>query len=528
MRGGAVQDITENEKQEILDKEKEIQRLKEEYLKEEEKKEQLRNAVVGNYLKTRMGVNALLDKRILPNGKYARNRKSIFEVAKPSNNNNTGCGSVVGYELAERREFECDVSFYGDILSENQQVTIPFSACKFGNPRDKEIFCNEKEEVTLYNVTCTRYENASDYHLTAALSIKYDHPAYATAPTDVQDAVEAVGGLRHSSFDFKPNKGEKRKQTALKVQSIDNQRYHFGNPDFISSTRHANGDADAAGVYGEKTEEEMCLTEKVRLKQHLSGENVLVDSDNMLWEGVIKIPKEVCVEAGLNIYNEESAISAFLKQREAHQKLVQKGNEELKKFGESSSDEMDISDDEDVLDKFSKMGISQEEKESSDLLNANDDLKRRCWYAIDMEHVLAWSLKTSAMQLRSVGIDSFQIHVTTMNKVTNAKDVVPFCHIVSDVSLRGLIRLYNISWANRVSVKPATQVGFILAPLNRNKDIKIKDVKLTFRILGNYILWKPPNDKLILPKLHPLFTPFKSFVISPFHQLSQGSRDIPQ
>jgi len=251
-----------------------------------------------------------------------------------------------------------------------------------------------------------------------------------------------------------------------------------------------------------------CSEEEIKAYESGSLKN---DDKNNIWNGLVRIPQEICKEANLIVYDVKKAEELHLKMRSRVRAASAKAEEE------GEEEPMDTKEDEESEDV-----ITEEERQQSIFLNPNDDEKVRCWYAVDLDHILAWGLKTSADQRKSAKINAERFDVT-IEKGTPKEKRIPYCYLVPDTDIRKLIRGYNKRWNDRVDVRDASgDVGFVIAPRLRNQG-NLRNVQLTFRVHAYVIIWDPlPSNKThILPKLHPLMPTLQNFVNSPFDLIKQ-------
>jgi hypothetical protein len=436
------------------------------------------DAVIGEYLKQALGVTRLTRVREMKNGKTVREPISLFAA-----------GSVPAYTLCEYKSLNFTMTCAGDIPRDGKLFTLG-DAATFSNPG---ALPGDSDVLTFVTCCCRSYENRSGDELVGAFNVMNDHVAYRDVDKDIPEAQEAMGVLPNASIHFKPREKVERDQFALKVQVSTNTQnharvqFHYSNPDFITSTYRVTGSPLLAPFMGKPRHE--CSLEEIEARE---AGAIHPEDPQTLWNGLVYIPGNVCKEAGLPLYSEENAEALH---QEA--KRLQIKFSEVPVFGRPNLET-----------------ITDEEREQSKFLNHPDDLRIRCWYAMDVNHVLSWPLDTSHDQRRSVGI-----YCERMDATINQKRV-PVCWLLPDTTLRGLMREYTKTWANKVDTRHdwKNTVGFTVAPLNQTQG-DLKDVHLSFRVQCKCIVWKNPSETPLAPKLHPDFPPLRNWVDSPFDEI---------
>jgi hypothetical protein len=365
--------------------------------------------------------------------------------------------------------------------------------------------------VTIYSACCRSYDNRSTHELCGGLNIANDYVAFADTEQDMVEIQESIGMLKHAVMRFKPSTAEERDQFMLHVQSSVNRvnraeiRFHYLNPDFITSTYRVNG-FPLDGVFAGKSKEES-TREEIAYRQE-KGDSSL---SSVLWNGIIHLPAALCEKAGLALYSDAKAEAYYLAERNKA-----RDKRKAHTFGEEEEED----EDEKVSD---PNYISEEERAKSPILNHPDDLRVRCWYAMDINHVLAWPLHTSGIQRRSIGIYAQRLDATI------AKKRVPLCWLVPDTDLRGLMRNYNNSWANKVDTRTSimSDVGITLAPLQKHQGT-LEHVDISLRIVLKCIIWKENTDTFckVAPKMHPDFPPLSYWTDSAFDEIDLSKLKI--
>jgi hypothetical protein len=388
--------------------------------------------------------------------------------------------SAINYELCNVRSLNLTFTFSG-VLPTSTGTFIPLKQCSsFKKEQTDEL--DKYEKVTFWNCCCRQYDNRSKYNVNGSFSIMNDHVAYKDADKDMQELQQSLGVLRHASLFFKANTSEEKDQFALKTQTIINAqdesevRYHYNNIDFIRMTYRIHGHP-LFGPFLDKPKEECCAAEVY------ARENNTIPSpqDNNLWNGIVRIPADVCKKAGLPLYDANV--------------ILQREKERLSKFETTEKVELD----ENVI---AHQALLPDHEQS------------RCWYAMDTQHVLAWSLDTSNAQRVSMGIEC--LHVERVI----GKQRIRVCYLITDASLRQLIWDYNCVFANKVDIRSNVKdtVGFYLAPIT-GKDESV-EVNLKFEVELKYVGWLDPNpNQAIAPKIPMTFPPFVAFQRSPFEKI---------
>jgi len=306
------------------------------------------------------------------------------------------------------------------------------------------------------------------------------YKAYTGVDKEKADLQESIGGLRHASLAFKANTKEERDQHVLHIQHIDDRggfgriNFHYSNPEFMVMTR-------------------------------------LLNPEGNLKDGLVQIPAEVCEEAGYELYDEELALEMHLKEKREREKIIQsKMPEKEEEEEQDGAEAMDTSEQE----------ISDKERAASVYLNVPEDQKIRTWYAMPYDHVLSWCFHTSDVQRKSMGLHCriLNIQEDYTNPITNKPDKrnKPFCWIVPDSTIHGLVKEYTRAWHDRVDVRNSLlDAGVVIAPpLKAQGDLK--NVKIRMRFNAYVIFWKPQAHAAVAPRLHPNFPQFMQFVPDPF------------
>ncbi len=432
--------------------------------------------VIGNYLKEQLKQTHLMEKT-----KHGFQSKHLYSS-----------NSIPAHSLAIRKnDLFFKVKYTGDIPVQGIRVYLKDCVMPDG--------CRWDLPVSFVSVCSRKYTNHSEHVLASSFSVNESHKAYRNVDEPLIEAAEHLGGLKYASATFLANQKDKKGDVYfLHVQQVtkgDGQviKYHYGNPDFMASTFKIAA-SPFAGPYLGKTKDE-CTQEEIKAFE--SGE--LKGTNQSLWNGLIRIPGDVCKKANYPIYDEEKA-------REAHL-LVKEHRMQLTK--QDDNDAMDTNEDDDE--------IPETERLLSPYLNVDDDLKTRCWYAMNPDHILSWTLTTSLDQRKSCGVYSERFDVTI-----NEKRILAY-YMIPDTVLRGLIRSFKSVWEDRVDVRENAleSVYFTIAPSNRKQGY-LKNVSIEFTVHCYVIWWKPvPENTELAPVLHPNFPAFVNFVNSPFDDLSE-------
>jgi hypothetical protein len=463
---------------------------------EEEKKPSFNPGLIAKYLKGKLQVGRLTVQK-----GEKREPVSFFDK-----------GSIDACDFAQlRSNVTFDFDFKGDIPAEG--VTLSFCDAKVLR---KFKFPDEYEKVTLVTCVSTQYDNTKQHEegeskeISGALNIRHDYKPYANEQKDYFEMQQSMGALPYACFDFAANKKEERQQFALRTQYVQNkdtgQRvfYHAGNPAFVATVGYIDGaDPNYGAVYFKK-EKEDCTQEELKV---LSSSSCDDDKPPCLFNGIVYLPGHVCREAGLLLYNEEKA-------REAHLKSTN-NKKEKDDDNEDHVQDMDCGSDNEEED-----DIPEEEYKTSKFLGAVDDENRiRCWFAIDPQHILLWPIKdTKPEVLRGAGM-----HVQTFDISTSEKSpLIRLCYLVSDVTLRGLIRSYSQSWANKTDFRNFNDIGITIAPASKTMGT-ISNYHIQFRVVCFFIFWKSLSQQQqprLKPVIHSDLPSFLQFVETPMDKLA--------
>jgi hypothetical protein len=270
-----------------------------------------------------------------------------------------------------------------------------------------------------------------------------------------------------------------------------------------------------------------------------------------LWNGIIYIPGSVCKEAGLLLYDEEKAREAHLKSTNsasaggagAARKQLEGEEEEgaTSKAGGEEEDDMGVQDMDCGSGDEEGDEIPPEEFEKSRFLGGvEDENKIRCWFALDPKHVLLWPIANTRPEvLKGAGmhVETFDIATsgasgaaantgTSGNSTSGASGaaggVSRFCYLVSDVTLRGLIRNYTSAWSGKTDFRKFEDIGITIAPASKDVMGTLQNYKqLSFRVVCYFIFWKTiPQGTVLKPTLHPDMPSFQQFVETPLDKLA--------
>lgn len=374
-----------------------------------------------------------------------------------------------------------------------------------------------EKPVTFVSACCRFYENNSAHPMAASFNVEVTHKALSISKNPLTEIAVDMGGLRGAAVLFEPQTKKRKDQFFLHVQHVDGIRYHYTNPDFIRQTHRITGSAESGAVFGKPLQE--CTQAEINFASN-SGSCDRGRSQS-LWNGLVRIPAEVCKRANLPLYDEKKAIEAHLRiKRLVDTQGLTRGvqnehTENTAAVDDGGEDDggimmMDIDD--------SGAGgadqITDEERKQSKFLNVDDDKKIRCWYLIPADHLLSWPLTTTLDQRKSAGIYAVQFYATA----PNAGGKFLCGYLVPDSVLRGLIRSYESRWQNRVDIREdaLNRTGFTVAPSNRSQGT-LEGVNLEFTVHCQCIFWNQiPDGVPLAPKLHPKFPPFSNFVRTPF------------
>lgn len=221
----------------------------------------------------------------------------------------------------------------------------------------------------------------------------------------------------------------------------------------------------------------------------------LVNEDN-LQNGIIKIPPEVCREAGLRVFNGAP-------EPPDDWVLI------------DAMERMDMSeDDNDRAAQFKSQWIAQAERQGQFPISH--------YYAVPINHVLAWGLQSKEYAaVHKVDREEFFFTpvlppTATKEKVSGplgAGDILLY-YLVSDVSMKAIQDDFTKHWMGKVDARPLDSIGFELVPLTGARRYpglaeSVKEVKvdvLTVRSTISYMV-APKLSKAQLANLAPTLCP---------------------
>ena len=381
--------------------------------------------------------------------------------------------------LAEHNELKLEFCYSGPVSPSGQFLSLSSSKILKGN-------FTKDTKVTIWGCCCRQYDNSqNDVPIGVSFNLMNDHKAYEAVDKDFMELQQSLGVLPHTFMTMKPKTSEEKDYYGLKPQSVKHNngaelKYHSNNPDFITSTYRIHGNP-LYGVYTGKEKHESTQDE-IDARQN---DTIDKNEPQTLWNGIIYIPSNICDKVGLPLYDQKRVDEAFL-------------NQKLRRMQINTEEQTNINVNE----------ITEEDRKQSALLNCPDDGRIRCWYAIDPNHVLSWSLRTSYSERIRMGIMCQNFPIVVNKKRIEAAYLVP------DATLRFLMRDYNKNFDDKVDIRKGNwydTVGFYIAPITDQKEtVQVKDVK--FRVTLKFIEWKePPVGSKINPVLHPTFTDYNAF-----------------
>jgi len=436
--------------------------------------------VVANYLKNALGLKFLKQK--LENADGSTHYRSI-SLFKPK--------SVNCREYAEHhRGIQVKVVFRGNVPAKG--VPIYFG--------DIPAFNNYNGDtpMTVVSAVCTSYDNKSPHHLASALNIMEDHKIYKNITKARADGMESLGGLRHACTKFQAKTQSGAYQHYLHVQHNNNVNFHYGCPEFMTSTFGIFG-SPLYGPWCGKTKEE-CTQEEIEAREH--GPN-LSEFPDTLWNGIVRIPQNTCKDAKLPLYSEEAAMSLHKAHKARATATSVRKPKEKQDDDEGGCIQMELEEDNEEDDI-----VTEDERKQSKFLNASDEVRIRCWYALDLNHILTWPMNLPYGKRRG-----FNIVATRLDSIAQKKKTrTPVCWLVPDTTLRLLIRDYNKNWQDRIDIRHdwKNTVAFVIAPDNVAQG-DLQNVELTFMVSMDIILWRTP-DKKIAPAANPNLANIWNFV----------------
>ena len=381
----------------------------------------------------------------------------------------------VNWDYCRFVDFMCDFEYTGDVSADG--TFIPFAQGKFNCREPLPVM---SDDVTFVSCCVKRYDNKSPYKVTASFNVMNDHKAYKDADVDMADMQESLGVQRGAFVEFEAETTKEEDRWALHVQSTRNTKtgaeiyFHYTNPDFITMTHRITGDPLAGPRFGKPRAE--CCQREVDAMQRDSSDS------NTLWNGLIRLPAALCKEAGLNLYSDDSAMKLHL----LHKQMLR--DDTL--FGTEIDDDTNV--------------ISDRERKESKYLNWPDSERIRCYYAMDFNHVLAWSLHVPDHIRRQQNIECERLDITLVDK-TGVETRVEGPWLVPDTVVRSLMENYQESWANRVDIRKdvLNTTGFIVAPFIKQQGTR-KNVNLRFTVHCKCIVWRPFESGVrVAPRVHP-------------------------
>jgi len=181
-----------------------------------------------------------------------------------------------------------------------------------------------------------------------------------------------------------------------------------------------------------------------------------------LWNGIVKIPKDVCLAARLPVFQGFPGPSAdqladYMEQLSVSQKEIEERRHKQQHDEEEEEEEdmggaMDIDMESRKLEFIESTRKRQEEDyKDADFINF--------YYALPINHVLAWGLRDEEYA-RQHGFRAEQFRF--LNPETNKPTVLYF--LVGDAYMDKMVEIFREQWMNKVDVRPLKSCGVELVP----------------------------------------------------------------
>jgi hypothetical protein len=202
---------------------------------------------------------------------------------------------------------------------------------------------------------------------------------------------------------------------------------------------------------------------------------MLVNRDNIK-NGIIKIPREVCLEARLPVYKGTP---------EADERVL-----------EGLMSQMSLEGDADKAEARQKMMDAAERGWNESLKNDPSKERVECFYAVPVMHVLSWPLHSDAfLQQKKV-----EVELLRFRPAGEGNDPVALYYLVSDVFFQGMVDGFfdsSLGWWDKLDCRPLNETGVKLVPFTdraRYKDTIPGDVHTVkgMTMIRSYIKYMVP------------------------------------
>jgi hypothetical protein len=346
------------------------------------------------------------------------------------------------------------------------------------------------KRLTIVTCSSRSYINNSDQFLVCGLNIMKDHHVYKHSDLGNIEFIETIGGaLGYASVSLKPNSKISIDNHFLKVQEVKSPidgktiKYHFGNPSFMKSTFGVCGNPFYGPYIGKEEKESTSIEKDMFINKKINPNEI-----QSLWNGIIRIPQDVCIDAGLPIYSLENAEQYYIN---------------LKKHamerGSIINENVNI--------------ITDEERKNVKELNTPEEHQIKCWYAVDLDHTLTWAFRLPVQRRREM-----KLFVKSLDLDIPKKNIsLQSCWLVPDVDLRYLMKDYQESWYNQIDIRKdwSNEVAFVIAPNSKSQGF-LKNVEASLKIHMTAISWDAPenfqNVAPILDRAFPSAWDFNFFI----------------
>lgn len=202
----------------------------------------------------------------------------------------------------------------------------------------------------------------------------------------------------------------------------------------------------------------------------------LINEENYM-NGILEIPRDVCVAAGLNVYQgpptppEEMIVDA-----------LNNAN---------------------VPDNAENRAIYTEKYQAQWTLDMKDRTPIRAYFAIPVNHVLAWALRSVAFSV------AHKIHVEVFDFTPppgNAAGLDPnrsiiLYYVLPDVEFQSIVKSFKTSWLGKVDMRPLSSIHWEFAPLLERE--RYPDLPPATNAVTGVISVRSHLTYMIPPKLTP-------------------------
>ena len=169
----------------------------------------------------------------------------------------------------------------------------------------------------------------------------------------------------------------------------------------------------------------------------------LITSDN-LWNGIVCIPPEVCVQAGLQIRSPGDQWEPTVSEDELMTMLKR----------------LDISDDTPDAESVKKQLLERERgrvvREGGPPLTPV-----QCYYAVPPDHVITWPYRGASHK----SLKKLELRLNTIGLV---------CYVLDDVNLQQAIQHVTKSWIRKTDPRPLRDVGIDVTPPVKRGELEVK------------------------------------------------------